>query len=61
MFVLFFFIPYFHPLFSCFSSGLLFIKSRECSSDISFQFFYQLIHSRQIKLFLAQFVPLFFI
>ncbi|UIP91644.1 hypothetical protein IYZ83_005890 [Wolbachia pipientis] len=22
MFVLFFFIPYFHPLFSCFSSGL---------------------------------------
>ncbi|UIP91711.1 hypothetical protein IYZ83_000245 [Wolbachia pipientis] len=25
MFVLFFFIPYFHPLFSCFSSGLLFL------------------------------------
>ncbi|UIP91411.1 hypothetical protein IYZ83_004565 [Wolbachia pipientis] len=23
MFVLFFFIPYFHPLFSCFSSGLV--------------------------------------
>ncbi|WP_267959076.1 hypothetical protein [Wolbachia pipientis] len=25
MFVLFFFIPYFHPLFSCFSSGLSFL------------------------------------
>ncbi|WP_267959054.1 hypothetical protein [Wolbachia pipientis] len=25
MFVLFFFIPYFHPLFSCFSSGLQFL------------------------------------
>ncbi|WP_267959095.1 hypothetical protein [Wolbachia pipientis] len=24
MLVLFFFVPYFHPLFSCFSSGLLF-------------------------------------
>ncbi|WP_267959042.1 hypothetical protein [Wolbachia pipientis] len=27
MFVLFFFIPYFHPLFSCFSSGLIVIVS----------------------------------
>ncbi|UIP92137.1 hypothetical protein IYZ83_002870 [Wolbachia pipientis] len=27
MFVLFFFIPYFHPLFSCFSSGLVLIFS----------------------------------
>ncbi|WP_267959066.1 hypothetical protein [Wolbachia pipientis] len=26
MFVLFFFIPYFHPLFSCFSSGLIFFS-----------------------------------
>ncbi|UIP91647.1 hypothetical protein IYZ83_005905 [Wolbachia pipientis] len=26
MFVLFFFIPYFHPLFSCFSSGLVEIE-----------------------------------
>ncbi|UIP91484.1 hypothetical protein IYZ83_004995 [Wolbachia pipientis] len=41
MFVLFFFIPYFHPLFSCFSSGLmkhfvprerfLYLKQQNCA------------------------------